>query len=310
MSKLIQIQQDILGTNEAMAHVERALTQDINSTALKLTFDSLSKRLHELESEFRIEADNLGAEVCSYRVFGESETPNIKDLASVLSGFQDLISVVFDAVKYGSTRQRARISPEIFDMTQLSFGYTFPGSVGIVLTMPRQMMLFGETELDQSIGLISEMAMLKEPEEVQRYSKRLGSATIRALYKWVSGHSDSGLGVDIKWRRREVIRKEFFAQKPEFRKLKDTIGMTSDELVEENSMLGTLVGVDVQNKSFRFKLDNGDHIRGKLSEAIGEEFTYNLPKRYNVRIKKTTTIKYSTEEEITHYQLLQLDILE
>jgi hypothetical protein len=309
MSKLSELQRSILETNEVMAEVERAIARDRDSLSLRATMDSLEKRYHELELEFVNEADNIGFEICSYRVFTEDETPTIKGLATVLGDFQSLISIVYDAVKSGCQRLRVRISPEIAKLTELGFGYTFPGSVGVVLTMPRELLLFGEGELDESIKLISDMARLKEPPEVLEFSKRLGPASIRALYKWSGDHENAGLGVDIKWRRREIIRTELFAQRPELKKLHETIGVSSEEHVEEQSMYATLMGANVSNQSFELLLDNGEKIRGKLTEAINEKHTVELPKRYKVTIKKTSIIRYSTEEEVVHYQMQHLEEL-
>jgi hypothetical protein len=172
-----------------------------------------------------------------------------------------------------------------------------------------QRLLIGESYLDESVQLISEMAKLQSPPQVLEYSKRLGPASIRALYKWAYDHADSGLGVDLQWRRKQQIRAQLFEQKPEFQKLHETIGFTSEENITEETVYANLVGADIERQSFHLKLDGGEEIRGRLSEAlvIGEKQPVELPRRYKVTIKKTQRIRYSTEEEDISYQLLSLE---
>jgi hypothetical protein len=180
----------------------------------------------------------------------------------------------------------------------------------VVLTIANQRLLIGESFLDESMKLISDMAKVHDSPEVLSYAKKLGPASVRALYRWAYDHAESGLGVDIEWRRKEVIRGRVFAQRPEFEKLHQTISLTSDEQVSEFTTLATLVGANVSRQTFEMKLDTGEEIRGSLSEAISEGQTIHLPKRYRALIRKTQAILYSTDEEKVSYHLLTLDLLE
>ncbi len=50
--------------------------------------------------------------------------------------------------------------------------------------------------------------------------KKLGAATIRALYDWTSDQVNSGLGSQIQWKRGDDVRFETFVQFPEIIKIK------------------------------------------------------------------------------------------
>ena len=311
MIKLAEIQEKLLETNAAIAEVEKAIAKDPKSLSLAATMRSLEKRYQKLESDFSTEVNNLGIDVCAYRVFSDEEWPTVKALSSVLGDFQNLVSTVYDAIKTAIPKIRARISAEVAAETEFRFGYTFPGSVGVVLTIPNQRLLIGESHLDESLHVISDMVKVHDSPEVLKYAKKLGPASIRALYRWAYDHAESGLGVDMEWRRQQLIRTHLHAQQPELQKLHQTIGVTSDESSSEQTHDATLVGVDVSRRSFHLKLDTGEEIRGSLAKDldISERQTVELPKRYRAQIRKTEKIHYSTEEEDISYNLLKLERL-
>lgn len=309
MSKLTEVQEKLLETNVAMAELEKAIAKDASSISLQTMMASLNKRYRDLEADFLEEVESLGIDVCGYRVFGEEAHPTLKALSSVLGDFQNLVSVVYDAIKTAAPKERAKLSADVAAETEFRFGYAYPGSVGFVLTIPNQRRLIGESHLDESMRVISEMSKLQDSPDVLDYAKRLGPASVRALYKWAYDHATSGLGVDIEWRRREIIRTRLFAQRPELERLHQTISVTSEEREFEMTVYGDLVGADVLRQTFHIKLDTGEEIRGKLSEAITEEKTVELPIRYKACVTKTTKIYYSTEEEEVKYYLHSLEQL-
>ena len=311
MNRLSEIQEKLLETNAAVAEVEKAIANDPKSLSLSAMMKSLEKRYQKLEADFLVEVDSIGVDVCAYRIFGEEERPTLKALSSVLGDFQNLVSTVYDAVKTAVPKIRARISAEIAAETEFRFGYTFPGSVGVVLTIPNQRLLIGESYLDESLQVISEMAKVHDSPEVLKYAKRLGPASIRSLYKWAYDHAESGLGVDIEWRRQQIIRTHLFAQRPELERLHQTIGVTSEERISELTVHANLVGVELTRRSFHLKSDTGEDIRGSLAEDIdiSEKQTVELPRRYKAHVRKTEKIHYSTEEEDISYNLLNLERL-
>jgi len=311
MNRVSEIQEKLLETNAAMAEVEKAIANDPKSLSLSAMMKSIEKRYQKLESDFMAAVDSLGIDVCAYRIFGEEERPTLKALSSILGDFQTLVSTVYDAIKTTIPKVRARISAEVVAETEFRFGYTFPGSVGVVLTIPNQRLLIGESHLDESLQVISKMAKVHDSPEVLEYAKRLGPASVRALYRWAYDHAESGLGVDIEWRRQQVIRTRIFAQRPELQRLHQTIAMTSEERISELTVHADLVGVDVARRTFHVKLDTGEDIRGSLAKdiPISEKQTVELPKRYKAHIIKTEKIYYSTEEEVTSYNLLSLELL-
>jgi hypothetical protein len=310
--KLLEIQKRLRDTTAAMAELERAAILQPDSTSLSVMAESLRKRQRELDSEYRVEADNLGIDICTYRIFGDQDRQTLRAIVRTLGDFQTLVSTVYDAIKSGIPKIRGRITSNIVSETEFDFGYVFPGSVGVVLTIPNQRLLGIESHLDESITGIENMTKAKETEDILRFAKTFGGASIRALYNWAYGHDESGLGAEILWRRNQVIRSQVLTQQPEFKRLHEIIDQMSDETITEMEISGTLVGAEIaqKKKTFHIKLDNGEDIKGTLEDAINEDQKAHIPTRYKAFVQKREQTKYSTDEVFTSYYLTKLERIE
>lgn len=307
MSTLLEIQEMLQDTNATLARLDEALVADSSSAALQATGRSLQKRQQSLESQFAASAADQGIDVFTYRLFGSNGNPSILSLATALVDFQTLITVVYDAIKSSVPKIRTRVSAESRLETALNFGYSYPGSVGLVLTIPNERLLIGESNLDKAVEAIFALAKATEPSKILEFAKQLGPASIGAMYKWALDLDQSGLGADIQWRRGQSVRAHLMAQRPELEQLHQVIGHTSDETIEELLVDGLLMGADVNSKSFHIQIESGEHIRGSFIDAISPSQTVELPKRYRASIRRTVTFRYSTEQEKISYHLLRLD---
>jgi len=305
MSRLQELQEQLQDTEAALAHLDRAIAEG-PSPSLGMAAASLQKRKRDLEADFFAAAKGLGVKVCSYRLFGDGQQPKLAGLAAALADFQATFSITFDALKNGP-KERSRIAAEIAQSSAFEFAYAFTGSVGIVLTMPDQLVLLGETEFDLTIRTIADLSKSESSSAIAGFARRLGRAPIRLLYKWASDHAQSGLGADIEWMDGERVSQKLLIQPPQFSRLVDTIAATSDETVEDLSLVGILVGADVTRKTFHLKFPEGDEITGSFDDAISEQHRVTLPRQYRVILRKTTKIVYSTEKEDEKYHLVRVE---
>lgn len=305
MSLLLELQDQIQDTEAAIARVERATATD-QSPALLSMSRSLEKRRAELQQEFLRVAKDLGVDVCSYRIFETGGHPKLTGVTKSLGDFQQMFSVTYDALKNGP-KDRTRLSVEVEQGSAFEFSYAFSGSIGVVLTMASEQMLFGGSEFDQTISIIREMASATTPKQVLEYARKLGPAPVRTVYRWASDNAAYGLGTDVQWRNGSALERQLFIQPQEFRRLAATIAETSDEESVELPLDGDLVGADIPRKSFHMRFDGGDEIRGSFTDAISESHRVELPKRYRAYLRRTVSVKYSTEEEETKYFLIRLE---
>ena len=155
MSELAEIQTKIQDTNAAIARLERMMVDGPNLPSLLANMRSLQKRYKKLESDFVTAADELGIDVCSYRLFPDETSPTLTGVVSALGDFQSMFSVVYDAQRNGP-KKRIRLSDDIIRDSSFRFAYTYSGSLGVTLTLPNERLLLQEvdTAIDEAMKAI------------------------------------------------------------------------------------------------------------------------------------------------------------
>lgn len=307
MNSLLDIQEKLQDTSAALARLSGEIVRHPDSNSLRWDLKSLERRRDKLELLMLSAASAQGREVCRYRLIPEQDRVRLSGLVGVLGGYQNVLTGFYHAKKSGKPKSRAVVSAESVEDTALDFGYAFAGSVGFVFTVPAERGLFNNSELGASIQTIAELARTRKPEEILRYAKELGAAPIRALFKWADAHVKASLNADIEWRHGDELLQKTLIQLPEFVRLRETISATSEEDVKEFTWNGVLQGADVGNRSFHFRPDSGDEdIRGSSGEVISQSQTATVPQRYTATLRKTTRVLFSTEEEKTSWELLEL----
>ena len=310
MTRLLELQEQLQETRATLARVERAVAEQPDKPSLRSLAKSLMAQQRNLEADFAVEADRLGMDVCSYRIFSDNGILPLHPLAQGLIDFQSLVTVVYDAQKTSIAKERARIAPNIREESSFNFGYTFSGSLGVVLTISNKRALILGSHLDESMRQLFSLAKVGSVSDIRAFSKKLGLASIRAMHKWAFGHAQAGLGVDIEWRRENVIRANLLAQQPELAKLCLMIEETSDEEKTRFSMHGELVSVDVETRRFKLKGESGDIIGGSYEDAISDSHRVKLPgHHYRAHLTKTQRVQYSTDAEEAEYHLERLEEL-
>lgn len=313
MIELAEIREKLELTNEAMARLAQNLREEPDKPGLIANMNSLRIIHKRLEDDFADAARRLGVRVCSYRLFPEgTDRQSMMGIGKAMVNFQSWLSVVYDAVKRGQPKETMALSNDVLNETMLDFAYSFPGSVGVVLTIPSRDTILGE-HFEETIDVIAQMSKSHTANDLKKYSRKLGVAPIKAMYRWADELVESDLGADIEWSGKTAERKRLLIQKPELTALRAVIGATSDERSEIYTKTGTMEGFDVKAHSFHFeyKGEKGRVISvfGKYNEAIESALPLpvKVPGKYKVTIQKSVRTKYSTEEDDTKELLLKLE---
>ncbi len=307
MNKLLEIQAQLQDTNATLARLEPAIAEHPEVLSLHATVESLRSKQASLERAFLNAASELGQDVCSYRLITDGSRPTLAALSTALKDFQNLFSIVYEAIKNGP-KQRATFGEHTAEVTSLCFAYTFPGSLGVALTIPNERMRSSDkTDLDRTVEVIFQIAKAEEPRAIAALAKELGKPPIFATYHWAKDHATFGLGVDIEWRREKDVRDHLQVQQPELQRLHEIIALSSEEKVEIMTTRGQLEMADIRRHTFRISTEDGESIRGRFDDAISQAHTVILPRKYVARLRKTSKVVYSTEEEEVSYFLEKLD---
>ena len=304
MSELLEIEEQLRDTSEAIAKTEQAVATDPSSAAARSMLRSFERRRQRLESEFSAVAKEMGVDVCAYRFFSDLSRPLAAPLCSAIVDFQNLYSLAYDAIKHGAKKTARRLPPDVVQATSFGFGYTFTGSLGVVLTFENSDRLLIETALDESMREIAALAQARSSADVLACGKRLGAPVVRAAHRWASNHADSSFGAEIAWKKGADVLVNLLMEAEQFSELVEAISATTETTDEEIEMVARLAGADVDKKRFHLTLEDGE-ISGAFSNEIPAEQTFEVGRPYKVKLRKRVKVYYSTEkEESATYYLL------
>jgi hypothetical protein len=309
MARLLQLQTRVRETVAAMAELEKALSRQPDSDSLALIGKSLRSQYEQFRADFLAEAGRSEMDICTYRLFAtDTQRYTVDGITTPLHDFQRLFTIVYDALK-GRPKEKAIIGTDIVKETQFGWAYMFPGSVGMVLTVPRSRDLFGSSPyFDQTIETIFAMAKSRTAHEVLTFAKQVGVSAIRQMYTWAEDHATWGLGADIEWKGQKPNGAHLFIQLPEILNLRNTISLSSEIEEKEVEIFGELIGADINRKSFHIQTDGTPKdIRGHFSDAITAQHKAQLPAFYLAKLRRTVRVIYSTDQEDEQYFLLSLE---
>ena len=135
------------------------------------------------------------------------------------------------------------------------------------------------------------MAHATNVEQVAAYVDRLGVPPIVRLNHWVKAHTEFGSGTSLAWRFHTQAIVTLQLQHQEFKVLQAAIDTVSEPKTLERTMPGLLLGASITRHRFEMRLDTGEEIVGRFTDAISQEHTVVLPKHYQAVIRQTTQIK-------------------
>lgn len=305
MSAVDELQEALRHTTAVILDAERALARMPTDRGTLIALMSFRQQQAELEEKLLAATESVGVDVCSYRATGPG-TRFAGRVFEALVEFQRLFTLAYAAERARMPRRSSVVSDRDREASSFGLAYTFSGSIGIVLTLSNERLLFGGTELDEAMADIHAMANAQTADEIRGFGERLGRAVVRELYRWCQVHAEGDLGAAIDWQRGNAIRLGLLIEPRQLAHLQQIIDQTSDQIVERLELFGTLVGIDVQTRRFHFVPDDADAIRGGLGETVGGDATVSIPGRYKVVVQRTTVYKYSTAEESVHYFLESL----
>ncbi len=311
MNAVIELQGMLLETQDLLAHLEQAVQKNPHSIGLRINSQSAAKRFQELEGEFQRIAAESSIDVCRYRLFGVSHDTKISVLAltDTLREFQKLFSTAYGAIKHGPRSKP--VDADIAKETSLNFGYSFAGSVGVVMTLENRKLLV-ESSLDAAMQGVFDIAKARTEQEVVKASATLGGPTVRALYNWVTDHLSHNLGVDVQWVRGPVVKGSLTLQVPELKQLATVLQAASEPVDDEVVFDGTVEGCEHRSSlRFHFLTDDGTEIKCPYKAGvISKENPLKSPARYRATFKKKAKKIIATNQDVdASYLLIKLQEL-
>ncbi len=310
MNGLLDLESKIRTAGAAIGRLEAAFAQK-PSRGMQSNILSLRKLQHNLQIEFDQAADEIGSDVCRYRLL--DDRPSLRAFVEALGTFQDAFSQAFESIRKGSPRERRNLSGESVALSSLQVAYAFPGSFGLAMTIPNSRLLFPEmlTQLDKAaVTILDVVTSDASPASVKTTIDVMGRAPIAAIYDWASVNAKNDTGAGVEWVRGERQKSSVIIQVPQFRSVSSSLLRISDQTTSEVRIEGVLVGADIKSCRFHFvSSDTDENIRGNFSDAISDTQQARLPSRYKAILKKTTEFKFASNTETNTYFLERLEAL-
>jgi hypothetical protein len=303
MSRLEDLQKELQRAAAAVVRAERTLAANPDVPSVAATLKTILKHQENLHEQFVAAAAEQGLDVCDYRIELDSKPPTITGMTAVLSTFQKVFTSVYNAKKHGP-KLTAKVGAEIVAATELGFAYAYPGSLGIMMTLPNDRLLVGESDLDEAMGQTLELLGARDKTTVEALTEIVGLPAVRLAHQWATENAKAGYGADIKWQRKASVRKEVRLQRQEIAEVAASIREATKK--EELVVLGELVDVSLSSHTFVMKLHDRV-IHGEFKDAINAKHPALLPTTYRATLNVIQKIVIDDGKEEINYFLVRLD---
>lgn len=305
MSEIASVVERTRKAFASVSRLEAAIARAPSDRSLQLNLSAMRKvALQSQEQLFKF-SELQHIEVCNYRLIPETaKSYALPHVSQSLLNYQWLFTQVHDALRNGP-KAYPTWGQQALDESMLEFAYSYSGSLGVVLLAPSERDFF-EGRLDQSIDALFQVIDIDSRHAVRDIAKSLGNGVVRRIHDWSQANLRGGFAADIRWTRSDGKQLGEVIEHKRLESIVEIIEATSDEEVRELSVIGILVGGDIQSGSFHFVVPNGDDYRGKLAKEFSGDTSMTLGKVYSARIRETSTTVYSTEKIENKRELIAL----
>lgn len=283
--------------------LERALANEPSDRKIQLELASLRRLAEETQAAFENISAKHNRDIVRYRIENRNDNYFISSLSESCVAFQNVITAICDSLVHGP-KTRGSFSEEISQATALQFSYTFPGSVGFVLSIENERNLFSG-KLDDTIDAFRQIIEIDHPDAAKDASRTLGLAAISSFGKWVDVNVKWNNNINYIWKRSDGVDYGQFISVDKFAEIREILHGTEDI---ESSILqinGVLVGLDLKDAKFHLVEPEGDTYKGGLSEDFPRS---ELPvgKYYQAQVKYDIIRNVATGKENIRHTLLKI----
>ncbi len=288
-----------------VSQLEVAFARDPSDRALRVTLSSALRMAERTEQELYSIASAEQVDLIRYRlVHHVTEAFGIHGVSRSLELFQESVSYIYEAVT-GQPRVRAGLTRAAKQDSELLFGYSYAGSLGMVLLAPSSRGLF-VTKFDDVIQTINSIFDIADNYELRDAAKKIGPAAVRKLYEWSQANYEEGYDLDLRWTNASAVESGRYLETKQFGRLANLISLTSDVKKKTHATTGILVGFDSVYKTFHFVEPDGESYKGQLGKDFPMHQDWTVNRRYEALILSEVMTKFSTGEETTKFQLSSL----
>lgn len=294
----------------SVSQLEEAVARDPQDRSLQLNLTAMRKMAAQSEEQLLKFSECRHIEVCNYRLIPEAtDSYALPHVSQSWLEYQNLFSQIYDAKRNGKTRSKAQINPEAFQESVLEFGYSYSGSLGVVLFRPGSRDLISG-KFDESIDALYQCLDIRDQDDVRTVAQALGNAVVRRIADWSKANLQGGFAADVRWTRSDGRQLGEVIERSRMDDIVGIIAATSDVETTEVSAAGVLIGGDIQSGAFHFVVPGGADYRGRVADEFSADTQMTLGKSYRAVIREMRTTVYATEKVQVTRELLSLEAID
>ncbi|WP_192246317.1 hypothetical protein [Mesorhizobium silamurunense] len=291
----------------SVSRLEQALEKSPTDKSLLLNISAMRRLAEQAQAELLSLAARNRIEICNYRLIPEQGVGYALPFVSrSYLTYQNLFSQIYDAIRNGKLKERTVIQREAEYESMMEVGYTYSGSLGVVLLAQSEADFF-EGNLDKPIEALFQVMDISDNDSVKDIAGALGPAVVKRVFDWSKVNAQARFSADVRWNRSDGRQLGQVVEHRHMERIVDIIGATSDETTTTIVRQGMLVGTDLPSRSFHFVVPDGDSYKGTFhSDLHLDEVTVAKGKMYDAEIVVVEKYHYATEKTDTRNMLRKL----
>jgi hypothetical protein len=278
----------------SVSQLEAALQRAPENRGLQINLTSMRRLADQARQELLDLARLNQIEVCNYRLSPESGYGYaLENIARSFLEYQLLFSQIYDSFANGP-KSKAVIGAEAREASALDLAFTYSGSLGVVLLAKSDRQFF-DGNLDAPIDALYQILDVTDADSVKEIARSMGNAVIKRVHDWTEATERGGFSADIRWKRSDGQERGQVIGRSKLARIAEIIDGTSDQQSVTARVRGTLVGIDVNAKTFHFVEPHGESYRGRLGEQFPLSEQTRVPAEYIANVTVLETYHYATD---------------
>lgn len=309
MNEIQRLLDQLQDTDSATLHFQQLAQGDPHNILHAINVRAVRKRRTDLERRLNAELKTTQADLVQYHIKKtEEDRYPVLAVAQAISGFQELVTSVFDALR-SAPKKRYRPQPDNLALSTLDLAMALPvGSVLVSMSVENNRLLAIKSELDQTFDRVFEILNTRESEHLRALADVVGIASISKAHDWAASVAWFGLNTKIEIQK-DITEPPHMIEisNSQAQTLKEIIEEKSDRVVEPETVVGELIGIDVDpdvdRSQFHLATTDARSISGKLADTFPRSQHWAVHELYTAQVIKVTITKYSTGQDTVEWLL-------
>ena len=308
MRNVRRILRNLQDTDRTLDRLSAHARQNPEDDTVRVNWEEVVKRRGDLERWLHAELNSDQLDLLEYKIErSDGAACSVRALAASVLLFQELVTVIFDAIRDEPKRRYSPLSDNIEQSTFECFTMN-TGPVAVVsMVIPNERLLAIKSDLDAAFDLLFRLMQAQNTRDLRDIAKQAGIAAISRLHAWAEHSVMLGLDVSVGWSRFEPERPPVRFSREKAKWLTAAVEKTVEEIEEEFEIICHLTAIDDGASRFRVISLDGVDIEGSLADDFPRGAQWTTRSWYDARLLRETVISFESGKERVQWTLQSLE---